>query len=196
MTLTPIRPAATKFASRVGVVLLIAFVVSGCDVAGIEEDEATLVYDAGAGVGDAIVFSFDPAPVETGVLVDISSESSVDVGAFLNEQGFGKEDIVSATIQTANLELLFPRGETLDFLNTAILKLTAEGRTATEVADRTDFPGDDDANLDVRPGRDVAGYLQAGEFRPVLTIDASRLDEEAEEYELYLVLTLRITVSV
>ena len=179
------------------IALFFVILLSGCDVAGLQDDEAVLEYEAGSEAGEAIRFLFAPDTLETGQLVELRAEEALDVSGFLNEHGFSKADITSAELQEATLEVNFPSTEQLDFLNEAILSLTAPGRTAVEVASLSDFPSDDDdASLDVGAGRDIANFLQADQWRPVLLIDASDLDTGSGEYQLNMVLTFRIEVSV
>ena len=193
------RSLSGQSAARAVIALLALsylILLSGCDIAGVQDDEAVLEYEAGAAVGEGIVFSFDPSQIETGQLVDLEAEESLDIAGFLQEQGFSKADITSATLQDANVRIVFPRSEEINFLDQAILKLTAPGHTAIELGSLSEFPTDDDANLEVLSDRDVANYLQEDSWLPVLQIDAATLNAEAGEYQLDMILTFRIEVSV
>ena len=177
--------------------LALLLTVAACDTAGVQNDEATLEYEAGTSLDNQIIFTFDPTDAETGGLVDLRAENPLDVGDFLFEQGFSKDDILSATLTEASLEVVLPSvGTEINFLNMAILKLDAPGLSELEIAEQDEFPSDDNVSLDIRTGRDVTSYLQKESFTPILQIDASDLQPDAGEYRLDLVLTVRIEVAV
>ena len=141
-----------------------------------------------------IRFTFEGGAVQTGRLTDVSCGCQLDVGDFLADRGFTKADVLSATIKSARLVMLFPISERLDFLDTAILKLSASGNSVTEVAQLSAFPQAREVELTPLAGRNVAGFLDDSTFAPILQIDASRLQASAE-YEIGLVLEIRLELA-
>ncbi len=170
--------------------------VSGCDSSSPGEG-GTLVLrpEVSEDVeGDDISFSFSSDGFPVGQLTDVDCDCRIDLGPYLESQGFTKADILSATVESARLVMLFPISEQLDFLDQAILKFEADGLSATEVANGGPFPAAREATLTVLPNRDIAGFLTRSDFRAILQIDAGTL-EPGEDYEVALVMTLRLELE-
>lgn len=185
MTLSRILPAA---------VLLIVSALTGCDTVSPGGDTILLTTEVDRTAdGAPIQFSF-PGTLQTGRLVDLRCNCRVDLGPYLTTQGFSRTDIVSAEVVTARVVMGTPPTGNLSFLDQALLKFESTGLSATEVANRTGFVSSRESNLTVLAGRDVSSFLEKASFEPVLQIEASRLEANAT-YQLYLVLSLRITVA-
>ncbi len=169
--------------------------ISGCDSGLSGVDSVFLTAELSTDTqASPIRFTFEGGAVETGRLTDVSCGCQLDVAAYLADRGFSKADILSATISSARLVMLFPISERLDFLETAILKLTAPGNSVTEVAQQSTFPQAREVELTPLAGRDVAGFLDDSTFAPILQIDASRL-QAAADYEIGLVLEIRLELA-
>lgn len=176
------------------VFLLALAMLTGCDTVSPGGDTILLTTEVDRTAdGGPIQFSF-PGTLQTGRLVDLRCNCRVDLGPYLTTQGFSRSDIVSAEVVTARLVMGTPPTGNLSFLNQALLKFESSALSATEVANRTGFLSSRESNLTVLPGRDVSAFLEKASFEPVLQVDASRLETNAT-YQLYLVLTVRITVS-
>lgn len=174
--------------------LLAVLSMAGCDAA-LTSDTVVLSSQISTDSnGRPIRFGFAAGSVSTGRLVDISCGCTVDIGAFLADRGFAKTDIVSATVTSARLVMLFPISERINFLNQAILKFQASGNSATEVANLSTFPDSREVNLTAQSSRNVAGFLDGSGFQPTLQIDAARLINGAD-YEIGLVMDIRIEVE-
>ncbi|MFT4605859.1 MAG: hypothetical protein ACI9W4_002604 [Rhodothermales bacterium] len=169
--------------------------ISGCDSAVSGVDSVFLTAELSTDIQSSPVrFVFEGSAVQTGRLTDVSCDCQLDVADYLSARGFTKEDILSATIASARLVMLFPISERLDFLDTAILKLTASGNSVTEVAQQSTFPQAREVELTPLAGRDVAGFLDDSTFAPILQIDAASL-QAAADYEIGLVLEIRLELA-
>ncbi len=169
--------------------------ISGCDSSPGERGTIILrpeVSEAADGKDISFSFSADGFPV--GQLSDVDCDCRIDLGPYLEGQGFTKADVVSATLESARLVMLFPISEKLDFLDQAILKFEADGLSVTEVANRGAFPAEREATLTVLPNRDVSGFLTRSDFGAILQIDARAL-EPGEDYEVALVMTFRLELE-
>lgn len=175
-------------------ILLALVMLTGCDTVNPGGDTILLTTEVDRTAdGGPIQFTF-PGTLQTGRLVDLRCNCRVDLGPYLTTQGFSRSDIVSAEVVTARLVMGTPPTGNLSFLDQALLKFESTGLSATEVANRTGFLSSRESNLTVLSGRDISAFLEKASFEPVLQIDASRLETNAT-YQLYLVLTVRITVS-
>lgn len=169
--------------------LLLLLGLAGCDT--VDSNEPVVLF---ADV-DVFRFTFEADAIDANSPAVLTADAEVDLAAFLRQQGFTKDEVISATVSSARLEIIFPVSETADFMDEAILLLDADGLPTLEVAEQTSFPSDnDEVTLTVRSGRDVADYVQAPTFTSVLRIDPARL-EAGEDYELVAVLRLRIEVE-
>lgn len=169
--------------------------LTGCDSAVSGDDPIVLTAEVSTGAdGSPIRFGFVADDVQVGRLTDITCGCDLDVADFLADRGFTKGDLISATVQGARLRMLFPIQEQIDFLDQAILKLRSSGNSVTEVAEQTTFPAAAEATLIPRQGRDVAGFVSASTFEPILQIDAGEL-LAGRDYEIGLVLTIRMELE-
>lgn len=144
--------------------------------------------------GDPVRFVFESSDVQTGRLIDVECSCELDVTEFLADRGFSKDDIISATLKSGRLVMLFPISERLNFLDEAILKLRAPGNSITEVAQQSSFGETREVPLEPLSGRDVAGFLDNSSFEPILQIDAASLQAGAS-YEIGLVLEIRLELA-
>lgn len=169
--------------------------LTGCDSDSLGDDTIFLTHEFTADAsGEPITFSFSSSEVETGRLQDISCNCTIDVGSFLATQGFSKTDIVSATLQSAELVMLFPISTQLNFMSQAILKLTATGVSPTEVANRPSLPGSRQAQLTVLTNRDISTFLEKESFGAILQIQPNTLTA-GQNYEMSIILRVRMEVA-
>jgi hypothetical protein len=181
--------------SAVLTLLAAALLLTGCDTNSLGGDSVFLTQTISEDInGGDIIFSFSANDVEEGRLVDLSCDCTLDVEDFLNDQGFTKAELVSATVQSARLVMLFPTSEQLDFLDQAILKLDAPGVSVTEVANLTGFPSAREVNMQTLTSRDVASFLDGSGFEPILQIEPANLTAD-EDYELSVILTIRMELE-
>ena len=182
--------------ARLPFILLIAVLIfSGCDAADPGADTVFLTYEITQDVnGDPIALDFEAGSIQTGRLQDLDCNCQLDIGSYLTSQGFSKSEIVSATLQSAQIVMLFPVNENVSFLDQAILKLTASGISATEVANTSSFPASRTANMTVLPNRDIGSFLDRPSFGLILQIDPERL-LDAQDYEMSLVMTVRLELE-
>lgn len=169
--------------------------LSGCDSSPSESGTIILRPEVSEDAdGEDISFSFASDGFPVGRLTDVDCDCRIDLGPYLEGQGFSKADVVSATLESARLVMLFPISEKLDFLDQAILKFEADGLSVTEVANGGPFPSEREAALTVLPNRDVSGFLTRSDFGAILQIDAGTL-EPGEDYEVALVMTFRLELE-
>ncbi|NNE69630.1 MAG: hypothetical protein HKN29_04615 [Rhodothermales bacterium] len=177
------------------VFLLLLLGLTACDSAVGGADSVFLTAELSTDLdGDPVRFVFESADVQTGRLTDVSCDCELDVTEFLADRGFSRDDIISATVASGRLVMLFPISERLDFLDEAILKLQAPGNSVTEVAQQSAFGETREVALDPLPGRDVAGFMDDSAFEPILQIDAAAL-QAGESYEIGLVLEIRLELA-
>ncbi|GIV59492.1 MAG: hypothetical protein KatS3mg043_0581 [Rhodothermaceae bacterium] len=175
--------------------VLALLLLTGCDSVGEEGGTIVLRPEVSEDAeGRDISFRFVSDGFPVGQLRDVSCDCEVDLGPFLQDQGFSKADLVSARLESARLVMLFPIDEQFDFLDQAILKFEADGLSATEVANRSGFPAAREATLNVLPNRDVTAFLTRNDFEVILQINAREL-VPSEEYEMALVMTFRLEVE-
>lgn len=176
--------------------LLALLLLAGCDTTDTGSNTIVLFASVSSGDIEALTFRFNPQTTQTGQSVDLVSVNRLDIADFLFENGFSQAEIVSATVEAAELEVVFPIPEVASFMDEAILKLDAQGISAIEVAEQTVFPDDDDeVDLNVR-SRDIAGVLRASDFGGILQVNANAfLPNVTNDYELFVSLQLRIEVE-
>lgn len=153
-------------------------------------DPVTLFHE----IDDAFRFTFNADDIQAGRLEDLRCDCNVNISSFLFDQGFSTSEIISASVESVQLEMLFPISAQASILNQAIVKLEAEGVSATEIANQSSFPNSRSATLSVLTNRDIAALLERPSFTSILQIDANEL-EANRNYEMALVLRLRIEVE-
>lgn len=182
---------------RSAILTLIAatLILSGCDTDSLGGDSVFLTTTISDDVdGDDVIFQFSSGDIQEGRLVDLSCGCTLDIDAYLNDQGFTKAQLVSATVQSVRVVMLFPTSEQLDFLDEAILKLGRPGASATEVANISSLPSAREVNLQTLSNRDIVSFLDSPGFEPILQINAGNLTD-GEDYELSVILTVRMELE-
>lgn len=175
--------------------LLATLILSGCDTDSLGGDSVFLTTTISEDIdGDDVIFAFSSGDIQEGRLVDLSCGCTLDIEAYLNDQGFTKAELVAATVQSARIVMLFPTSEQLNFLDEAILKLSATGASATEVANISTLPAAREVNLQTLSNRDISTYLERPGFEPILQINAGDLTD-GEDYELSVILTVRMELQ-
>lgn len=187
------KPLPLRSALLVLVVGLTA--LSGCDSALTDPDVVILTHElTRSGDGSPVRFSFDADDVTVGQSTVLRCGCTVDLDPWLASQGFSRDDLVAATVQSATLTKISPPLERLDFLDSAVLRFEAAGLQATEVATRSVFPDAIDVALNPVAGRSVLAFASRDEFEPVLVIEAADLQAGAL-YELDVEVTLRLELE-
>ncbi len=169
---------------------LLVFALAGCD----------------SGTGDTIIlnniraefeFEFQGDELTTGELQDLASNGSANITSQLSSLGFTLEEILSAEVIEASIELVVPTfvgsGIDLRAFNEVILQLDSGG-TVREVASRTGFTSEEPADLNVIRNRDISGILRGGSFVAILQVEPASLEPD-ELYSLEVVLILSVEVE-
>ena len=152
------------------------------------------------GGGEPVILSFteevqfeftSEAAMMMGQTTEILASDRIDLAEEMRRQGFGKAEVLSATVESARLRVQFPLGVNADFLNAATLQIEAAEQPGATVATQTDFPSAREATLDVRAGENVIGYVTAPDFGLVLEVDPAELQNE-EDYQLRLTIQFRV----
>ena len=152
------------------------------------------------GGGEPVILSFteevqfeftSEAAMMMGQTTEIPASDRIDLAEEMRRQGFGKAEVLSATVESARLQVQFPLGVNADFLNAATLQIEAAEQPGATVATQTDFPSAREATLDVRAGENVIGYVTAPDFGLVLEVDPAELQNE-EDYQLQLTIQFRV----
>ncbi|MEQ9105557.1 MAG: hypothetical protein RIE53_12775 [Rhodothermales bacterium] len=170
-------------------------ILAGCDSVDPSSETIFLTMQITEDVdGNPISLGFNANDLQTGRLQDLDCGCQLDIAGKLSEQGFSKGEIVSASLQSAQIVMLFPVNENVAFLDQAILKFTATGVSQTEVANTSNFPASRTAQMTVLPNRDIAAFLERPNFGLILQIDPETL-RTGQSYEMSLVLTVRVEVE-
>ena len=184
------RPFSTLSTSLIAATCAVLF-LAGCEAVG---QSSTIELTEGVGTL-RYTFSTD----ENGNLVNASEVESVNLGPFLEEQGFTREEVLSAHVVPGSvvLEVTSPTLQNLDILDSAILQLQGED-IVVEVAERSqNFPEEDDTvSLNVHEGgsRDIGDLVRLDSFDAVLQLGMSGA-EPNEEYEFALVLEVKVELE-
>ncbi len=175
--------------------LVTALLVMGCDSSSSGGDTIFLNHELTEDIsGSPITLAFSADDVATGRLQDIACDCELDIASFLDVQGFSKSDIVSARLEAVEIVMLFPVNERVDFLDQAILKLTAPGISPTEVANTSSFPSSRTGSMDILPNRDIASFLDRPTFGLILQINPATL-RAGQNYQMSLILDVRMEVG-
>jgi len=172
-----------------------ALFLSSCDTVSPNSDTIFLNHEFSTdGANSSIRFTFSSNNVSTNQLNDISCNCSINIHKYLQEQGFEASDLVSATLVKADVIMLFPISKKINFLNQAILKFTATGVSATEVANVSSFPATREVSMNVLPNRDISTFLERPNFGAILQLDPATLGTN-EAYDLSIILKIRLELS-
>jgi hypothetical protein len=180
--------------TRVAAFVLVLTVLQGCDSASTDDSIVLNRVEV-----PEFRFEFDGDVLSEGQALELTTSVRVDLTGELDGQGgFTKDDVVAATVQSAQLFQGFPVTQKLGYLDQAIVKLvTVSPARVTEVADVTN--PDDLREVDMTPiaNRDVSTYVKAAEFTAVLQITPGStigIDPD-ESYTLAVLLELRVEVE-
>ena len=187
----------SRTARRLPLSLLVAcFVfIAGCDVDALTSDTIFLTHEFSDTVqGESIHFTFSGNDLSTGRLQDVNCDCSLNIADFITGQGFQPSDLVSATLISAEIIMLFPISEKMDFLDQAILKFTANGVSATEVANISSFSATQEVNMSVLPNRDIGSFLEQPQFGAILQVNPATLDA-SRSYDLSIILKVRLELQ-
>lgn len=183
------RHLATPF------LLFFVLFFAGCDQSSLNSDTIFLTHEFSTDTqGQSIRFTFSSDNVTADRLNDVSCNCSVNIHSFIEEQGFQASDLKSATLVSADIIMLFPINKKINFLNQAILKFTATGVSATEVANVSSFPAAREVEMNILPNRDIATFLERANFGAILQLDPTTLGAN-EDYDLSIILKVRLELE-
>ena len=183
-TPNPRRPLPGRLALAGALTLL---VLAGCgeDLVGGSEP-VVLSYTR------TVELAFTSEAAMMGQTTEIRGADRINLEDDMREDGFGKAEVLSASVESVTLEVQAPFDVNADFLNEATLRIEATGQSGATVATQDDFPATrDPVALDVRASEDIAGYVTAANFGVVLQIDPAALQNE-QDYELELTIRFRV----
>ncbi len=169
--------------------------LSGCDADPLSNDSVFLTHEFSTDAsGQSIRFTFSSDDVATNRLNDISCNCAINIHQYIEDQGFKASDVVSATLVSADVIMLFPITKKINFLNQAILKFTASGASVTEVANLSSFPASREAALVILPNRNIASFIERANFGAILQLDPKTLGV-GESYDFSVILKVRLELS-
>ncbi|MBN8588659.1 MAG: hypothetical protein J0L94_10100 [Rhodothermia bacterium] len=169
--------------------LLFLFTSNGCDPVG-PTDTVTLT------ANKEFFFTFASGDGQTKTR-SLTSDNKIDIADVLAAQNFTKAALTSGTLDTAVLEVIFPTGVPVSFLQGIKLSLSAAGLPTREVASQVNFPtgvNEDTVTLTIDALEDITPYLRAESFSGKLDITANTLLLN-REYELNVRLKLLARVN-
>lgn len=187
----------SRFLRTWSILFLVPFALflASCDTVSPDSDTIFLNHEFSTdATGSSIRFTFSSSNVSTNRLNDISCNCSINIHQYLEEQGFDAADIVSASLVSADVIMLFPISKKINFLNQAILKLTGTSISATEVANVSTFPATREVSMNVLPNRDISTFLERPNFGAILQLDPATLGAN-EAYDLSIILKVRLELS-
>jgi hypothetical protein len=171
------------------------FFSAGCDADALSSNSVFLTHEFSTDTqGKSIRFTFSSNDVSANRLNDISCNCSINIQQYIQSQGFQASDLVSATLVSADLIMLFPITKKVDFLSQAILKFTSAGNSVTEVANLSSFPATREVSLVVLPNRNIAAFLESANFGAILQLDPSTLGAD-ESYDFSIIIKVRLKLS-
>lgn len=129
-----------------------------------------------------------------GQLQDLRCDCQVDIGPFLEAQGFTKDEIMTSGVTGARLELLFPLGQQLDFLTEANVVVEGPKLTVLEIAALQGFPDAREASLQIHPDLDITSFLIRDNFEIIFQMNPDLLIDD-ELFELGLVLSIELVME-
>ena len=169
------------------VYLLLLTLTSGCDTLGLEEGGNSIFLSTTTG---EICFRF--SGLTAGGSQSVLSVESFDFGSFLQQEGFSKSEVIAATVQSADIRLVFPLGESLSVLDRATVSLRGTGAGETSVAEGTAFSSSRSASLDVT-GTGVGSAVKASSIQGVLQLVGA--ETISDDFEISVNLTIQIEVE-
>ena len=179
----PVRAAGLLLVSSAMLLCL-----SGCDTLVEESDPITLQ-------PKQATFEFEllASGVQPGSVVTLTSRNSVDLAEALQEDGFVKDEVLSATILSAQLRQIFPLSQNLSVLESAELKLQGGNLTAS-VATLGTMPPQKNAAMGVDQGQAVRAFVVSPSIRAVLDLLPASLTP-GEEYTFEVTVAFSIVVE-
>ena len=174
MRVFPFRAAALA--------VLMLFVLTGCDVVG--DDEPLVIREE---VDFRFEFSTDGQVGET---MSVQSNGVINLDDVLFDEGYTRDDVAIANLQSVTVERVQPVGTDLDVFESIELSLIAQGVNVPTHAESDDLPSDDSAELTVTaPG--VSEVVWEEEFRARLTV----VPTIEEEFVVRAVVAMRIDIE-
>lgn len=179
----------THFPTSLATLALAAlFVLVGCDIGGVEE---TAILNAESPIPPTVEYTFEYTSddVNSQGQVEKTSEGADDLGTVLSQNGFAREDVVSAEVDSVTLERLSspssasqqtkdPEGDeakVFEYLVGAEIFL-GQDAGGTLIADDQFQTTDRFVSLDVAT-RNVTEIVQAGSTSAFLRLDTEDPDE-------------------
>lgn len=194
----PLSRTTARRGLALGIVLLL--LVAGCDTTGGEE---TIVLTQGSTDEVEMQFEFVPANYSTGSTFTLTARPVLQNGPSLGEQvatylqdegaGVGPADLLSAELTRAELVIGLPPGEDWDFADTVILQLRAGEGNATDIAQATSLPSDDEVRLD-ELDRELASILSQPNPELLMRLTPTTLMQNEPTYTIRARLRFRFEV--
>lgn len=182
----------TRLASRVGTLVVLLLLATGCDLAGVG-GETVLLRDLEA----VFAFSFQGSSISPGTPREYTSTESVevDLAGYVRDQGFTPGDVEGVTPESARLFVNFPPGQELGFLDRVTVRLSGPDREAVPVASIDQLPANRrQVSVPVESERNIQAYLSAP-VTALLEVTTSESLSSDETYELEVELTLAVEVG-
>ena len=166
-------------------VLLAAAVLYGCDT--LTEGETIALQPKEV----TFRFEFNENQFTPGQPVTINARDAVDLGPELEDDGYGKDEVVSARITAAELRRVNPQFS-LSMLSDFSLRLVSAG-SETTVASQSSFSDGSTSSLQLGPTRDVENFVRQTSFSAEAQFTPGNLPDG--DYVLTVTLELRIEVE-
>lgn len=153
------------------------FVLAGCDATGSQE---TVILNEDLPVPPTVEYEFRYTSENVsneGQRVEVVSNGSDNLGSILSENGFSRDDIVSARVDSVSLRRLSSpsatevRPKVFDYLSGVALFLGTDA-SGTRIAERSPLPSEQQVSLPVATSN-VTADLEGGSKKAFLRLDAS-----------------------
>ena len=181
------KPHRSIHAAAFAVYFSLLAVTSGCDTLGLETGGESVFLTAS---NQELCFRF--TGVTAGGSRSVLSVESIDIGAFLQQEGFSKSEVISATVESADIRMVFPLGESLSVLQEATVSLRASGGGESSVASASSFSDTRRTDLQTN-SRNVGSIITAANFQGVLELVGDQ--SISDDFEITVNLDIRIEVE-
>ncbi len=178
----------------VATALALGLVLAGCDTVDPGSETVVLFVNVEDQLGEDLRFSFEADNAQVGQPLTVAAAQRIDLGPFLDQQGFSKAEVIAATVESATVGVRFPIQARANFMQQAALQVTATGLSATTVAAQSSFPDSREAALTVQSSRSITGFVTRSDFGVQLVLTPATL-LPGEDYELTATLRIRIEVE-
>ena len=159
------KKAHRSFGCYASVFFTILLLTTGCDALDVAAGDSIFL-------NSSRVVCFEFTNLASGASKIVVSTDTIDLDAFLSDEGFSKSEIIGAEVSDITVRLRFPGQENLSAIDRIILSLRA-GSTNTTIATSSALGSERSINIPTS-GNDIGRIVQAASFQAVLDITGAK----------------------